>query len=206
MQIKLVIARHNENLSWIKNIDNSNFDYQIINKGDEILLDDIPKDKIIQEVNIGREAQSYLSYIVNNYDAIKRVYDSSNWHLFTQGNPFDHYDIVELLNDSSKIALLNNHENAKFVSLCHQELLCDKAGIPHHKNLNMESVWSKIFLSKIPSVFFFGAGAILLVRNDAITARPLSFWEKCLDATTEHDYSAHVFERIWANIFNSNVI
>jgi hypothetical protein len=76
---KLIIARYNENLDWISNLDSNKFDFEIYNKGDNNIK--FPHTKVN---NIGRESQTFIKYIVDNYN---NLYDFT---AFLQGNPFDH--------------------------------------------------------------------------------------------------------------------
>lgn len=76
MSYKIIVSRYYENLQWLeKEIDNC----LIYNKGiflnikNEILLN-----------NVGRESETYLNYIINNYDNLPDVV------VFTQGKIDDH--------------------------------------------------------------------------------------------------------------------
>jgi hypothetical protein len=78
----LVIARYNEEVDWINQL---NFDKIFIyNKGNS-LTTDLKKPIIFQQLkNWGRESDTYLHHIINNY------YDLSDITIFVQGHPFDH--------------------------------------------------------------------------------------------------------------------
>jgi hypothetical protein len=86
----LVIARYNENVDWAK--DKEHF---IVQKGEQM-------------PNYGREAASFLWYIINHYDELEGDYE------FMQGNPFDHWPYVN-----------NPHD-------------CTKRACPHHPGLPWE--------------------------------------------------------------------
>jgi hypothetical protein len=66
----LVIARHKENLDWVKS-------KHIV----------IQKDKDLP--NIGHEPTSFLFFIVKNYCQLEGEY------IFVQGNPFDHHNPLD---------------------------------------------------------------------------------------------------------------
>jgi hypothetical protein len=109
MSIDLVIARYKENLSWLKDIP-TNFNTFIYNKDDSIPPTRVftrngwinkgaipspinaPQNaSIINLPNIGREADTYLTHIINNYDNLADI------TIFCQGSPFDHSpDILKL--------------------------------------------------------------------------------------------------------------
>ncbi len=77
MKIELVVARYNEDLSWLKKI-NKNIKITIYNKGDPINF------KNIKLPNVGRESHTYLTHILNNYDNLADI------TIFTQADPFLH--------------------------------------------------------------------------------------------------------------------
>lgn len=84
----LVINRYNENIQWINNISNKNWIKKIIiyNKGLKLpyeLKNDFKID-INNVKNKGREGESYLTYIIDNYESL----GDNVW--FLQADPFDH--------------------------------------------------------------------------------------------------------------------
>jgi hypothetical protein len=63
MNKKVVIARYKEPIDWINNL---SCDYIIYNKGDKI-------DESLNHIDVpneGREAETYLRFIVDNYKII----------------------------------------------------------------------------------------------------------------------------------------
>ena len=89
MSVECVIARYNEDLSWLKELKNKKI--TIYNKG----KDDISYDSI-KLPNIGRESHTYLTHIIQNYNNLADI------TIFTQGNPFTHSpDFIELVKDPS---------------------------------------------------------------------------------------------------------
>ena len=75
----VVIARYNEDISWINSLKS---DLVIYNKGTDFPWD-IPRCDI---ANFGREAETYVTAILNFYDRLKE-YDRV---IFLQGSPFEH--------------------------------------------------------------------------------------------------------------------
>jgi len=81
--MEIVIARYNEDLSWLKKIPKS-IKITIYNKGlDNIEISDI-KYNIIKLPNIGRESHTYLYHIINNYDNL------AHKTIFCQGDSIFH--------------------------------------------------------------------------------------------------------------------
>lgn len=81
----LVVARFNEDLSWLSKVSDT-FQIIVYNKG---LPVDIPARtklpiKVRNLANLGRETDTYLMYIIENYENFPdRI-------IFTQGDPFPH--------------------------------------------------------------------------------------------------------------------
>jgi hypothetical protein len=96
-----VVARYNEDISWIDKLPG---DVVVYNKGDDFTFD-IPR---LDIPNVGREAETYIRAIVDLYDELNN-FDSI---CFLQGNPFCHCpDLMDIL---SKHMFMYFHEN-KFV-------------------------------------------------------------------------------------------
>jgi hypothetical protein len=76
----VVVARYKEDVRWVKDLE---IPHLIYNKGEP--LEDAENYQIIHRINYhGREADTYLAYIVEHYDSLPgRV-------IFCQGLPFDH--------------------------------------------------------------------------------------------------------------------
>ena len=85
MVVELVIARYNEDISWLSKV--KNIKITIYNKGE----DNINK-KSIKLPNIGRESHTYLTHIIDNYDNLADI------TIFSQGDPFFHSpDFLKLI-------------------------------------------------------------------------------------------------------------
>lgn len=78
-QMTMVVARYNENLDWLKTIPCK---FIVFNKGRNNLSKWIKNQ--VKLPNIGREAHTYLTFIVDNYDNLP------DYTIFVQGNPFIH--------------------------------------------------------------------------------------------------------------------
>ena len=84
IETEIVIARYNEDLSWLKKIP-KNIKIIIYNKGlDDIVKIPGVKYDIIKLPNIGRESHTYLYHIINNYDNL------ANKTILCQGDSIFH--------------------------------------------------------------------------------------------------------------------
>ena len=97
----VIVARYKENLDWVNKLQH---DFIIYNKGNdwpyEFKRDDVE--------NQGREPETYLRAIIENYEKLNNY----NFMAFLQGNPFDHCsDVLEIIdeyNDLEKYSFLSN--------------------------------------------------------------------------------------------------
>jgi len=101
----LLVARYDERLdwlgelldqwSWIKNV-------LVINKGGEVMAP-LPAEKVIIRParNVGREGETLLHYIIQDYDRLPELVG------FMQGDPFTHQPQVKRLFDPEIVALYN---------------------------------------------------------------------------------------------------
>ena len=90
--LHIVIARYNESLSWLDTCLTpvQRRSVWIYNKGpDPISVDGVPNSQIKTLPNVGREAHTYLTHIIDQWDHLpKHIY-------FLQGDPFPHLEIKD---------------------------------------------------------------------------------------------------------------
>lgn len=71
--VKIIVARYNENLSWMREKPFNLFRYIVYNKGVNDNFEKCNVDEIINLPNIGRCDHTYLYHIVNNYDNLHDI-------------------------------------------------------------------------------------------------------------------------------------
>ena len=66
-RVVLLIARYQEDLTWVENVP-AELEVVVMNKGED--FPDTPRDnlKVFRSDNVRREAETYVSYIVQNYE------------------------------------------------------------------------------------------------------------------------------------------
>lgn len=136
--IDIVIARYNENIEWIRNLDPS-FNIIIYNKGAPLQLYNMKNVTVINVPNKGRESETYLRYI---YDRYENLPDAT---IFVQGDPFDHCnDIFAFLNAATKFI---GNDEYNFIPFTNGWLL--SANVPY------TSVYenTKICIPGLPYIF-----------------------------------------------------
>jgi len=199
MKIKAVIARYNEPIEWVKDL---GFDYIIYNKGEKISPDLISPEKVIEVANEGREAETYLRYITENYEAIPDLV------VFLQGNPFDHFPRL--------FEVLKENESTKEIIPLGNNTFCDLNGNDSYPGLPMGHFRSLIIPGHSSDERIdFIAGAQFIIPGVYIKNKPLEWWNYIKDIYERYWFSAipsgygippgqfigHVFERLWSDIF-----
>lgn len=165
MKPQLVVAKFNEDISWLLEV--SDIPALIYDKS---TTGNVP--------NVGREANSYLRYIVENYDVIE-------WEtIFCQGHPFDH--------DPDFLAHVRD-ESVRWYGRIER---CNAIGQPHYE-LGLMDHFCAIFGMPQRQVYPFVAGAQYRVTAEQIRARPLAFYKALLHITELDVYHAYSLERLW---------
>ena len=71
--VKIIVARYNEKLEWMKEAPFNLFRYIVYNKGINEDYEKCNVDKIVNLPNIGRCDHTYLYHIVNNYNNLNTI-------------------------------------------------------------------------------------------------------------------------------------
>ena len=156
----LVIAKYEEDIGWVKTDWNQ-----------------IVYDKSKDVPNIGREAETYIRYIIEYWDKLPPI------TAFTQGNPFDHVPDY-----------LETYKEIGYKGITH---VCDWYGVPEHPGLDVKG-YADLIGVEIPRWVEFKAGAIFTVTDKQIKQRPLNFY-KNIDFTNKN--APWILERLWGYIF-----
>jgi hypothetical protein len=73
MNIKLIIARYNETLDWLKESPFNKYKAIVYNKGPNENFEKSNVEKIINLKNVGRESHTYFHHVINNYDNLADI-------------------------------------------------------------------------------------------------------------------------------------
>jgi len=193
MQLCVVVARYNEDVSWTKQLLN----VVIYNKG-------LPLAGIIQLPNIGRESHTFFKYICDNYETL------FEYTAFLQGHPFDHCpDVLH------QLSTLTSTLPFEFKYLAKDVAVTNPMVDVFYPRLRMVETYLKTFgYAPDPDMKIeFGLGAQCIVSRNAIRKRPLSFYQHILTQFGDYHYknldeSARLnrlepwtFERLMKEIF-----
>jgi len=208
--VKLIIAKYREDISWA---DELGYDYVVYDKGGQ------PDISGIKLENIGREAHTYFTHIVNEYDRLAQV------NVFLQGDPFDHIGDQGRGDVKTLRSLIEDvvERGVPFKGFAWFKLKCDYLGQPHDlrkpenegrwsgwgKDIPLGEVFEKIFQADFPRQLVSRAPTgIFSVTGDRIQTRPKAFYEYALRLVEadpdDSNNTGHAFERLWQHIFNGN--
>lgn len=167
----IVVAKYREDTTWAEKYS----EVVIIEKG-------------VDMANYGREASSYLYYIIRNYNNL------SDYTIFCQGNPFDHCQ--EFLEE------INDYEHS-YRELGTWFTECEGDGRPQHQGLKVSEA-SQEYLGVTLDSYGFVAGAQFIVSKENILKHPQSFYEELLKYCSDDEKAPWVLERLWRLIFNGS--
>ena len=188
--LDIVIAKYKEDISWSNKFKTSNV----------IIYDKSGEDNgFINLPNVGREAHTYLTHIINNYDNLP------DYTCFLQGNPFDHISLN--IEDLEKINFIEN--NIEFADLSKIRLNCNLHYCSHLMNWKQEvlplyDTYKRIFDKDCNDfTFIFGAGAQFVVSKKSILRNSKEVYINALNTVKDSicPIEAYCLERLWPVIF-----
>jgi hypothetical protein len=194
----IVVAHYNESLEWLLNYDP--YLITIYSKGKEV--DSKYAHLIIKTDNIGREAHTYLKYIIDNYNNLPEFV------FFTQGNPFDHlhFSVNEYVYPN-QIAVAGWS-----IDKSRQYYLTDmRISFWANAQLDLnEYPFNQWFMKYIDSNtnpctndLIISYGATFTIHRNQILSRSKTFYENLIkQLTSNNTETAHFLERAWFYIFN----
>lgn len=173
----VIVARYREDVNWCN----------------KLTCDKIIYNKFFREgtilPNIGREAHSYLTYIVNHYE------DLYDLNVFTQGDPIFHSaHFIEKVNNLS--------DDTNFVGLSDLYWETDCYGLPYHpKPLKIKEYCEELLGLTTPEKWWFNGNAIFAVNKKLILRHNLSFYKNLIKLIDKDENLPWILERLWEPIF-----
>jgi hypothetical protein len=207
--LELVVARYEEDLRWLRRVPAS-FRISIYNKGVSPALPESLLERggvtVTALPNMGREAHSYLTHLINHHDSPAGI------TVFCQGRPFDHApDLHDRLH-----ALAEGIETPEpFLWYGFLEESDDPHGrrlfVPWSKNPAREElatgrIFERLFENPSPDLFHFRGGAQFAVSRAGVTWRSKGFYEKARNICTTELLAPHSLERLWDRFFGNPII
>jgi len=194
MSVCIVVAKYKEDIQWLK----TQHKVIIYDKSDT------PVPGSIHLKNIGREGETFLYHIINNYDNLDDV------TIFMQCNPFDHVPMLvgwrAIKSDEEKRKFcekLNTEINSKseFASL--YSVLYDH---PNFTNGSDATSAAKLYFGESYDCFTCSPGAQYIVPKKYILSRPLYVWKALHRAMyVTQTLDAWCMETLWYVAFNGKM-
>lgn len=188
MSVKIVVARYNEDISWTTQIV---YPVIIYNKGAQR----IDASNVIPLINKGREGETFLRHIVENYNKLDDV------TVFLQGDPFDHLTILtgwqgEISDDQKPMLykkinseITNESEFATFYQV--------KYNVPGNTNNSKTHLYCMKFFNEKHNYFTVSPSAQYIVPKKNILSRPLEFWKTLHEAIYNDELDGYAMENLW---------
>jgi hypothetical protein len=200
--VKIVVAKYNENLDWIKKVTHN---VTIYDKSENPI--EVEGKEVLPLKNVGREGETFLYHIVHNYDNLDDV------TIFLQGNPFEHLQLLvgwraQLTDTEINMVIdkINKEitDNSSF-STFYQVLYNDQNGV---NGVNTTEACINYYGEYYHS-FTVSPGAQYIVPKTYILSRPLEFWKKLHYAMYNNELNGYCQEQLWYLAFthkmNTNV-
>ena len=201
----LVIARFNENVSWVKESciwEHMNRVY-IYNKGDTPIdgLDTCTNVVVRNLPNVGREGHTYYTHIVMNYTQQKTKEDL--YTIFIQADPFPHaHNCIDNITHFVEHVMIHSHYRPLFVPIG-ETLLLANINNPDHQGLPLKHAFKLLFNHDYKGNIPFVAGALFAVSPKAIASRPIEYYEGLVDflSLSKDPIEGYIIERFHYPIF-----
>lgn len=188
LNLKVVVARYNEDISWIECLPAEGYPALIYNKGQKLKA---PRNgenvEIVNLPNIGREQYTFYYHIYHNYDSL------DDYTAFVQGGILEH--ITGVLYSRRRGEFFSNPKNMTAAIMMLQNALrphefCS-LGFPFHSNNHMQSFEMTEYLKKARKILFpdlpedfeyyFGGGGMFVASRKVLHRYPKSFYKQILD-------------------------
>ena len=183
--VVIVIAKFKEDMRWINDLA---YTYTIYDKSKNI-------------PNVGREAETYLRYIIEQYDNLP------DYVVFLQGNPFDHLKerSTNFINESIK-SIISADIAVPLNNLSTEE---------HNRYTRTRESFTSLFDSPPSEQVLVSYGAQFIVPKSCITHRTKEFYELIRNVMVDVNNTQELMtnclvcpwtlERMWLYIFDKTI-
>jgi hypothetical protein len=209
--IEIVVARYNEDLSWLHREPFNQYPNIIYNKG-KTRVDKFPKTRAIIELeNTGREYASYLHHIISNYNNLANITvflpgSTDNWGKEPKARRL--------------LAEVEKHQDSVFIGTHFDDIvkdlfyfyLDDYSGTDIRNDVNQKMTPANIrpfgpwYFSKFNYIItqkLCHQGIVSISRRDVLQ-QPISYYQSFLDelSVCSNPEVGHYIERSWQAIFH----
>jgi len=209
MNKSIIISRFDENINWVNK--HKNFKILIYNKGTK--LSSKVSAQIINLENVGRESQTWLYHIVNNYENL------DEYNIFLQGriddlgcmafqNPNSYLDEIDKYGFiASRYGILTPFHWKNNVGIENNEKYkrCWNRGEISRSKIGFRN-FAKILFPEIPYFVMTSYGGCFAIKKELIKRYDLNFYINLLNILSKHKnpIEGHYMERLWCYLFTKN--
>lgn len=209
MKKNLIIARYNEDISWLEEF--NEFEIIIYNKGKK--LSNKKFKNIINLSNVGRESHTWIYHIVENYNKLADI------TIFLQGK-IDDLDCMVYKNPDKYLQNIEKYgfKASRYGMLgpLHWEWHVGIKNNPKYKKAWIKNEiskseigfrkFSKNLFPEIPWFVSTSYGGCFAIKKESIRKYDLIFYENLLDILSKHPnpIEGHYMERLWCYMFTKN--
>lgn len=209
MNRQLVVAKYKEDISWVHDTPCSVIIYDKDAQTGRPYWDHV-KYVNLPNPKMGREAHTYLTHIVDNYDDLAKV------TFFVQGNPLSHYYWWPSIVHSHVLETtpLSNYRPEHILPFCRHDTSFQWNKCPSRLPCWLGIRWSTkwwsdkwplIFSQPVPQGLVFCSGAQFAVPRWRIRQRPLDYYKFLLWHVSKEEHEsiidAWILECFWLYIF-----
>jgi hypothetical protein len=211
MNKHIILARYNEDVSWVYQNSSLFTTIYLVNKGEELIKPNLTNLIFYDLPNIGRESNTYLNFIVNFYDLIKEK--SEDLFIFSQAFPFDVN--ASFISDVQSL----NKETALPISLSKAtniENMFAHLGIKdasHPNGIPFINYYNHLFFNEFLNLekgnkHLVKYSGIWAVKGENILFRDVKFYKRCLSMVSVgvNPFEGYIFERMWQYIFDNKTL
>jgi hypothetical protein len=190
----VIIARYNEDVSWVKELDSNKFNIKLYNKGEQ----NIEIESISLE-NFGRDGHTFINYIVENYNNLP------DYVIFLQGKPFDHcknvFEMIKNHTDEPYVCL-SDHVIDENINGWYEHLVEKDSSMPfpNMKRFRLKETANAILGSETPEKCTFAAGQQYIINKNYILNRSHDFYKVIIERFKIDFVLPWHVERLWFNI------
>lgn len=220
MKKELIVARYNENIDWVYEVDASVESIIVYNKGKNLISKD-SRVRVVELNNTGREAHTYIHHFLHNRNRLADITFTS------QGNPFEHspdfinrlavdYDTLKSLSIRYTVQWPLENVTSKDMIEFYKgfEIRYGDMNYFGHRDaqttrLWFEKMWKMMFVNPVPNDYYYGYSAMWAIPKGRILVRSHQFWMYFYEILS-HQYSIEAyscsidawgFEAMWHAIF-----
>jgi hypothetical protein len=191
LNIHLVVAKYKEDVNWVFRL---GIPHTIYNKDNEC-----KDNSFVNLPNIGREAHTYLYYLVNNYNNLQ------DYTFFSEGDCLSNRNPEDTVEDISKdIHNFKGIPRIKPMSVEVKEWNNPTKDNYYEVDKNVIDIYFRLFNKKIDH-FTYHIGGQYIVPRSRIKFHSLYFYKHLYENISDKrsvGYCAWTLERLWPHIYD----